>query len=115
MGIHLVPVPQDFDAHMVNVSQRNEENVPHFFQPMLTAMLTLISTLKLTLCSSRMSRGKNGNSHDNTRKVFRVSQLISHFVFNRSDKSKDTVRRENSCTLSFILFSKFMLRLTDIN
>ena len=43
MDIHLVRVPQDVDVVNVrwNLSQRNEENVQHFFQSMLTAMYKL--------------------------------------------------------------------------
>ena len=39
MDIHLVRVPQDVDVVNVRRKQRNEENVPHFFLYMLTAML----------------------------------------------------------------------------
>ena len=39
MDIHIVRVPQDVDVvGMSGESQRNEENVPHFFRSMLTAM-----------------------------------------------------------------------------
>ena len=38
MDIHLFRVPKDVDVVNVSWSQRNDENVPHFFQSMLTAM-----------------------------------------------------------------------------
>ena len=39
MAIHLVRVPQDVDVANTGENQRNEENVPHFFRSMLTAMI----------------------------------------------------------------------------
>ena len=41
MDIHLVRVPAAQYVDVVGESQRNEENVPHFFQSMLTAMMMM--------------------------------------------------------------------------
>ena len=48
MYIHLVRVPQVADVVklMSGESQRNEENVPHFVQSMLTAMAATIVSLQ---------------------------------------------------------------------